>query len=81
MRIKFKTKEDRIKGFYELATKGMGKSLPNGIFEISDQYLQLLDEANVAYEIISKRAMLINKKNAKRHSHYEERSDEAISST
>jgi len=53
VRIKFKTKKDRIKGFYELATKGKGRSLPNGIFEIADQYLQILDDANIAYEIIS----------------------------
>ena len=56
VKIKFKTKEDRIKGFYELATKGMVRSLPNSIFEIADQYLRMLDEANVAYEIISRTA-------------------------
>ena len=55
--IKFKTKADRIKGFYELATKGSGRSLPNGIFEIADQYLRILDDANVAYEIISREAI------------------------
>ena len=52
VRIKFKSKKDRIKGFYELATKGKGRSLPNGIFEIAGQYLQLLDDANVDYKII-----------------------------
>ena len=57
VRIKFKTKEDRIKGFYELATKGRGRSLPDGIFEIADQYLRILDDANVAYEIISREAI------------------------
>ena len=37
VRIKFQTKEDCIKGFFELATKGKGRSLPNGIFKIADQ--------------------------------------------
>lgn len=55
VRIRFKTKNDRIKGFYELATKGRGRSLPNGIFEIADQYLKILDNAKVAYEIISRK--------------------------
>jgi hypothetical protein len=57
VRIRFKTKEDRIKGFYELATKGSGRSLPNGIFEIADQFLRILDDANIAYEIISSEAI------------------------
>jgi len=54
VKVSFKTKENRIKGFYELATKGRGIILPNGIFEIADQYLLILDEVNVAYEIISR---------------------------
>ncbi len=52
VRIRFKTKQDQVNGFYELATKGRGRSLPNGIFEIADRYLKILDDAGVAYQII-----------------------------
>lgn len=52
VRIKFKTKQDQINGFYELATKGRGRGLPNGIFEIADHYLKILDEAGIGFEII-----------------------------
>jgi hypothetical protein len=52
IRIKFKTKQDQINGFYELATKGRARSYRNGIFEIADRYLKILDEAGIGYEII-----------------------------
>jgi hypothetical protein len=51
-RIKFKTKQDQVTGFYELATEGRGRSLPNGVFEIADRYLKILDDAGVAYQVI-----------------------------
>lgn len=54
VRIRFKTKQDQVNGFYELATKGRGRSLPNGIFEIADRYLKILGDAGVAYQIIEK---------------------------
>lgn len=53
VKIKFKTKEDQINGFYELATKGRGRSLPHGIFEVANRYLKILDEAGISYEVIS----------------------------
>jgi len=52
IRIKFKTKQDQINGFYELATKGRARGLPNGIFEIAGRYLKILDDAEIGYEII-----------------------------
>lgn len=52
IRIKFKTKQDQINGFYELATKGRGRGLPNGIFEIADRCLKILDDAGIVYEIV-----------------------------
>ena len=52
IRIKFKTKQDQINGFYELATKGRARSFRNGTFEITTRYLKSLDDAGIGYEII-----------------------------
>jgi hypothetical protein len=52
IRIKFKTKQDQINGFYELATKGRARSFRNGTFEIAARYLKILDDAGIGYEII-----------------------------
>lgn len=52
VRIRFKTKQDQINGFYKLATKGQGRSLPNRVFEIAGRYLKILDDARVAYQIL-----------------------------
>lgn len=47
VKIKFKTKKDQINGFYELATKGRGRSLPHGIFEVANRYLKILDGVGI----------------------------------
>jgi hypothetical protein len=52
VRIKFKTKQDQINGFYELATKGRAHGLPNDVFEIAARCLLILDNAGIGYEII-----------------------------
>jgi hypothetical protein len=52
VRIKFKTKQDQINGFYELATKGRAYGLPNDVFEVAACYLKILDDAGIGYEII-----------------------------
>jgi len=51
IRIKFKTKQDQVNGFYELATKGRARGLPNDFFEIAARYLKILDDAGIGYEI------------------------------
>ena len=53
IKIKFNSDQDRINGFYELATKGKGRSLPNGIFEIANRYLKILNTAGISYRIIA----------------------------
>ncbi|GEM_PF-2107548 len=50
--IKFKTKQDQVNGFYELATKGRARSFRNGTFEIPARYLKILDDAGIGYEIV-----------------------------
>ena len=52
IRIKFKTREDSINGYYELAISGIVRSLPNDIFEISNEGKIILDNAGIPYEII-----------------------------
>jgi hypothetical protein len=68
VRIKFKTKQDRINGFYELATKGRGRGLPNDVFEVAGRYLKILDEAGIAYEIVQTEEEPINEAEALRNS-------------
>ncbi len=68
VRIKFKTKQDRINGFYELATKGRGRGLPNDVFEIAGRYLKILDDAGIAYEIVQTDEESINETEALRNS-------------
>jgi hypothetical protein len=47
IRIKFKTKQDQINGFYELATKGRARNFRNGTFEIAARCLKILDDAGI----------------------------------
>ncbi len=54
VRIKFKSRQDQVNGFYELATKARIRSLPNEVFEISDRHLRILDDAAIAYEIVQR---------------------------
>ena len=57
VRIKFNSKQDQVTGFYELATKGRGRSLSNGVFEMADRYLKILDEVGAAYIILQNRQL------------------------
>jgi uncharacterized protein YdaL len=52
VRLKFKTKQDQINGFYELATKGPARSFSDGIFEIAARYFKILDDAGISYKIV-----------------------------
>lgn len=52
IRIKFRTKQDSINGYYELSTKGLVRSLQGGIYEINDVSKKVLDKAKISYEII-----------------------------
>ncbi len=52
--IKFKTKKDKINGYYRLSLKGSVRSLPNGLFEINDFMLKFLEEKNIQFEVLGK---------------------------
>ena len=47
--IRFSTHEDRVRGFYELATRSSISSFPGEIYQIPIEALRLLDEQHVAY--------------------------------
>ena len=56
MLLKFKTKEDKINGYYLLALKGTVRSLPDGIFEVNDYMLEFLKDKNIGFEVIERTA-------------------------
>jgi len=47
--IKFTTQEDRVRGFYELATKARLGSFPDEIYQVPVEALELLDNQRIAY--------------------------------
>jgi hypothetical protein len=52
IRIQFSTDQDRVKGFYLLATHSAVRSLRGRVFEIAECALRLLDEHGIHYTII-----------------------------
>lgn len=51
MVIKFKSREDKINGYYLLALKGIVRGLRDDLFEINDFMLKYLDKEGIKYEI------------------------------
>ena len=47
--IKFNSREDQIRGFYELAIKAQVTSLPGGVYAVPWKALSLLDAENISY--------------------------------
>jgi hypothetical protein len=54
--LKFKTREDKVNGYYFLALKGTVRSLPNDIFEVNDYMLGFLKDENIGFEVIERTA-------------------------
>ena len=52
--IKFKTREDKVNGYYLLSLKGSVRSLPHEVFEVNDFMLKFLEEENIQFEVIGK---------------------------
>ena len=48
--VKFSSREDQVRGFYELATRARVTSLPGGIYSIPASALALLDSEGIAYQ-------------------------------
>ncbi len=47
--IRFLTQEDRVRGFYELATRTRVSSLPGEIYQVPIGALRLLEAQHIAY--------------------------------
>lgn len=47
--IKFPTPEDRVRGFYELATRAHISSLPDEVYQVPIDALALLEKSQIAY--------------------------------
>jgi len=47
--IKFNSREDQVRGFYELATRAQVTSLLGGVYAVPLRALALLDEQHVSY--------------------------------
>ncbi len=47
--IAFLKEEDRVRGFYELATRARIGSFPGGIYQVPMGDLALLDEQHISY--------------------------------
>jgi hypothetical protein len=47
--LKFSSQEDRVRGFYELATRARVSSLPDEIYQVPIEALKLLDDQHIGY--------------------------------
>jgi hypothetical protein len=47
--IRFLTQEDRVRGFYELATRARVSSLPGEVYQVPIEALRLLEAQHVGY--------------------------------
>jgi hypothetical protein len=47
--IKFPTQQDRIRGFYELATRSRISSFPGEVYQVPLDALRLLDDQQIGY--------------------------------
>ena len=47
--IKFNSREDQVKGYYELATKSKVITLPKEVYGVLLSGLRLLDELHISY--------------------------------
>ncbi len=54
--LRFKTREDKVNGYYLLALKGTVRSLPNDTFEVNDYMLEFLKGENIGFEVIERTA-------------------------
>jgi hypothetical protein len=47
--IKFLTQDDRVRGFYELATRSRIASLPGEVYQVPLDALQLLEDQHIGH--------------------------------
>ncbi len=47
--IKFLTEQERVRGFYELATRSRVGSLPDQVYQVPIEALKILEDLRIAY--------------------------------
>jgi hypothetical protein len=47
--IKFSTEQDRVRGFYEMATRARIGSLPGEVYQVPLEALKMLEDQRIAY--------------------------------
>jgi hypothetical protein len=47
--IRFLTQEDRVRGFYEMATRARISSLPGELYQVPIEALRILEDQKIAY--------------------------------
>ncbi len=47
--IRFLSQEDRVRGFYEMATRARISSFPDGVYQVPIEALRLLEDQHIAY--------------------------------
>jgi hypothetical protein len=47
--IKFPTQQDRVRGFYELATRSRISSFPGEVYQVPIDALRVLDDQHIGY--------------------------------
>jgi len=47
--IRFATQEDRVRGFYQLATRSRIGSFPGEVYQVPLEALRILDDQHIAY--------------------------------
>ena len=52
VRIQFASEADEVNGFYLLATQSRLRGLPDGVYELSQSALALLDGSSVRYTLL-----------------------------
>ncbi len=47
--VRFVTEQDRVRGFYEMATRAHINSFPGGLYQVPMESLRILEDKHIAY--------------------------------
>ena len=47
--IRFLTREDRVRGFYEMATRASISSLPDEVYQVPTEALRMLEDQHIGF--------------------------------
>ncbi len=60
VRIRFLSETDETNGFYLLATEASVRGLRDGVYEVTQARLTLLDKHAIRYEVLGSEVVLLN---------------------